>query len=72
MLDVLLHDPKFWTALLFLAQTLVFYFLPAFPQEIWAAITALLAIVFAALTTRSTVQTQRAVAAAKRAAELNA
>ena len=42
MFDVLLRDPKFWTALLFLVQTLVFYFLPAFPQEIWAAITALL------------------------------
>ena len=37
-------------ALLFLVQTLVFYFLPAFPQEIWAAITALW-IVFAVLTT---------------------
>ena len=68
MFDVLLRDPKFWTALLFLVQTLVFYFLPAFPQEIWAAITALLAIVFAALTTRSTVQASRALAA-KRAAE---
>ena len=68
MFDVLLRDPKFWTALLFLVQTLVFKLLPAFPQEIWAAITALLAIVFATLTTRSTVQANRALAA-KRAAE---
>lgn len=67
MLDILLRDPKFYTALLFLIQTLLFFFVPGFPAEIWAALSAVLVIVFAALTTRSTVQKQRAEAAAKAA-----
>lgn len=67
MFDVLLHDPKFWTAVLFLVQTVLFLVMPGFPPELWTALSGVLAIVFATLTTRSTVQKQRAAAAAKAA-----
>lgn len=59
-LDILVHDPKFWTALLMVAQTLLFLFYPGFPVELWAAISALLAVVFAAFTTKSAVVEKRA------------
>lgn len=67
MLDILIHDPKFWTAVLFLIQTLLFMFMPGFPPQLWEAVSAVLVIVFAALTTRSTVRTQRALRAARAA-----
>jgi|WetSurMetagenome_2_1015567.scaffolds.fasta_scaffold749732_2 hypothetical protein len=63
MFDILVHDPKFWTAIVMLVQTLIFFFVPGFPVEIWAAVSGVLAIVFATLTTRSTVATKRAMAA---------
>lgn len=70
MLDILVHDPKFWTGVLFLVQTVLFLVMPGFPPELWTALSGVLAIVFAALTTRSTVVTGRARAAAARAAAM--
>lgn len=63
MWDILVRDPKFWTAILFLLQTLLFLFMPGFPSQLWEAVSAVLVIAFAALTTRSTVQAKRAQAA---------
>lgn len=54
MFDILVHDPKFWTALLFLVQTVLFYAVPDFPEQIWQAVSAILTIVFAALTANTT------------------
>lgn len=59
-LAILVHDPKFWTAILMVVQTLLFLFYPGFPVELWAALSALLAVVFAAFTTQATVQAKRA------------
>lgn len=56
---ILVRDPKFWTAVLFLAQTLLFLFVPGFPPELWTALSGVLAIVFAAFTTRATVAEKR-------------
>jgi len=53
VLSDLLHDAKFWTAVVALANAVLFYLEPEFPKEIWAAIDALLAIVIAGLTARS-------------------
>jgi Mn2+/Fe2+ NRAMP family transporter len=63
--DILLRDPKFWTAVLFLIQTLLFLFLPSFPPQLWEAMSAVLVIVFGALTVRSTVQEKQVRARAR-------
>lgn len=52
-IDILIRDAKFWTALLFLAQTILFLVRPDFPPELWAATSGLLVAVFGALTARS-------------------
>lgn len=52
-LDILVHDGRFWTALVFLVQTILFYAVPSFPHEIWEALSAVLAVVFATLTARA-------------------
>lgn len=52
-LDILLHDPKLYAALLFLLQTILFLVRPDFPPELWAATSGLLVVVFGALTARS-------------------
>jgi hypothetical protein len=49
MIDILLHDPKFWGAVLALVNAIVFYFFPDFPPTIWAAFNAVCAVIFAAL-----------------------
>lgn len=59
-LTILTHDPKFWAALLALVNVLLYFFVPTFPQEIWAAIDALALVVFGVLTTRTTTATKRA------------
>lgn len=59
--EILVHDAKFWAAVLLLLQAVLFFFVPEFPREIWAALSAVLGIVFAALTGRATVVESRRV-----------
>jgi type III secretory pathway component EscV len=59
-LAILVRDPKFWTAILMVIQTLLFLFYPGFPVELWTALSALLAVVFAAFSTKSAVTEKRA------------
>lgn len=59
-INILVRDPKFWTAVLFLIQTALFFFVPEFPTQLWEALSGVLVIVFATLATRTTVQTVRA------------
>jgi hypothetical protein len=52
--DILIHDAKFWTALLLLFQTILFLARPDFPPELWAATSGVLVAALGALTVRST------------------
>ena len=45
----LLRSRKFWLAMLALLQTVLFQFVPDFPQEVWLSIDAVLAVVIAAI-----------------------
>lgn len=38
IINLLLTNSKFWTTLFLLIQGILFYFVPAFPKEIWALI----------------------------------
>jgi len=56
----LLRDAKFWTAIIALLNAIVFYVDPQFPEEIWAAIDALLAVAVGYLATHGAVVAARA------------
>jgi type III secretory pathway component EscV len=58
-INILMRDPKFWVAILFLLQTVLFLVVPGFPAELWTALSGVLAIVFAAFTTKATVERKR-------------
>ena len=45
VINALLTNSKFWTALFLLIQAIVFYAAPNFPKEIWAAIDAFVSVV---------------------------
>jgi hypothetical protein len=64
MFSDLLRDSRFWAAVVALLNVVLFYLVPTFPKEIWAAINAVLAVVIGALATKS--------AAGKRQARLAA
>jgi len=66
-INVLLHDSRFWAAVWLVIQTVLFYFLPTFPQEIWAAINGLFAVVLAVLSAASTGPKVRALRATRAA-----
>jgi hypothetical protein len=42
-------DPKFWLAVVALAQTILFQFVPDFPPAVWQAIDAVLVILIGSL-----------------------
>lgn len=48
-LKSLLYSRKFWLAMVALIQTLVFTFVPNFPQEVWIAIDAVLVALIGAI-----------------------
>lgn len=48
-LKILLRDSRFWTALFLLVQAIVFWFVPDFPEPIWSAVNALVAVILAVL-----------------------
>lgn len=45
----LLYSRKFWLALVACVQTILFHFIPDFPEEIWQSIDALAIVVIAAI-----------------------
>jgi len=45
----LLKSRKFWLAVFGLVQTLVFSYLPDFPQEVWQSIDALIAVLITSI-----------------------
>ncbi len=49
MLGALLRSRKFWLAIVALAQTILFQFVPQFPQEVWLSINGVLAVLIAAI-----------------------
>jgi len=48
-IGILFRDVRFWSALIILAQTLLFYFVPDFPKELWTQVLALVDIVVVVL-----------------------
>ena len=48
-LNALLHSRKFWLAVVALAQTILFQFVPTFPKEVWQAIDGVLSVLIAAI-----------------------
>ena len=48
-LKSLLKSRKFWLAVVALGQTLLFQFLPQFPQAVWVAIDAILAVLIGSI-----------------------
>jgi hypothetical protein len=45
----LLHSSKFWLALVACAQTILFQFVPNFPEQVWQSIDTVLVIVIATI-----------------------
>jgi hypothetical protein len=48
-LNGLLRSRKFWLAVFALVQTLVFQFLPQFPQAVWVAIDGVIAVLIGSI-----------------------
>jgi type III secretory pathway component EscV len=68
MFSDLLRDSRFWAAVVALANVVLFFFVPTFPKEIWAAINAVLAVVIGTLATKGAVGKRQA----RRAAQVRA
>jgi arginine exporter protein ArgO len=45
----LVRSRKFWLAVVALAQTVLFQFVPDFPPEVWQSINAVIAVVIAGI-----------------------
>lgn len=45
----LLKSRKFWLAMVALAQTVLFQFIPEFPKEVWISINAVLAVLIGSI-----------------------
>jgi len=45
----LLKSSKFWLAVLAMAQTIIFQFVPDFPQSVWMSIDGVLVVVIASI-----------------------
>jgi hypothetical protein len=45
----LLHSRKFWLAVLALAQTVLFQFVPDFPDSVWVSINGVLVVLIATI-----------------------
>jgi hypothetical protein len=45
----LLISRKFWLAIVALAQTILFQFVPSFPKDVWLAIDAVLSVLIASI-----------------------
>jgi hypothetical protein len=65
ILKILLVDSRFWAAVLFLVNAILYFFVPTFPVEIWVAIDGVAAVIIGALASKGAVKTNRAMRAAK-------
>lgn len=59
MIEDILKNPAFYAALIALINAVLDYFVPDFPPSIKAAINALLAVIFGAITGTQTVRAAR-------------
>ena len=65
-MEILMRDARFWVALLLLVRSVLFYVVPAFPEQIWVAIDTFVGVVLGILAGNNVVQTRRAAAADRR------
>ncbi len=49
----IVRDARFWVAVVLLIKTVLFYAVPTFPPEVWAAVDGVLAVVIGALAGQS-------------------
>lgn len=61
VLKRLVNDEKFWLAVFGVAQSVVFHLMPEFPQLVWLAIDALVAVLIAAVAAGEVVDKQTGV-----------
>ena len=59
-MEILIRDARFWVALLLLIRSVLFYVVPAFPEQIWVAIDTFVGVVLGILAGNNVVQTRRA------------
>ena len=57
---ILIRDARFWVALLLLIRSVLFYVVPAFPEQIWVAIDTFVGVVLGILAGNNVVQQKRA------------
>lgn len=67
ILKILLTDSRFWAAVLFLVNAVLYFFVPTFPKEIWVAIDGLAAVIIGMLASKGAVVTNRSMRAARSA-----
>ena len=58
-MEILIRDTRFWVALLLLIRSVLFYAVPAFPEQIWVAIDTFVGVVLGILAGNNVVQTRR-------------
>jgi hypothetical protein len=58
-MEILMRDARFWVALLLLIRSVLFYAVPAFPEQIWVAIDTFVGVVLGILAGNNVVQTSR-------------
>ena len=58
--SILIRDARFWVALLLLIRSVLFYVVPAFPEQIWVAIDTFVGVVLGILAGNNVVQMRRA------------
>ena len=58
-MEILIRDARFWVALLLLIRSVLFYVVPAFPEQIWVAIDTFVGVVLGILAGNNVVQTRR-------------
>lgn len=49
VLEALIHSRKFWLAVFGIVQSILFQFVPDFPQEIWISIDALVIVLISSI-----------------------
>ena len=59
-MEILIRDARFWVALLLLIRAVLFYVVPAFPEQIWVAIDTFVGVVLGILAGNNVVQMRRA------------
>ena len=65
MFKLLLRDSRFWGAVILLINAMLYYFVPTFPEAIWAAFNGVAAIIIGVLATSGSRVQARAARALK-------